>query len=402
METITVDVLRTQTVKKARVKNKRVILRVDWNVPMKKGRITNESRILASLQTINYLLLKDAKQIICISHLGRPKGIDTSFSLLKVANRVEKLLKRKVTFLKSCDYSDFEKLSKKDQLSKILILENLRFEPDEKKNSVSFARKLAKFGDIYVNDAFGVSHRSHSSTVAITKILPSYIGLLVKTELLMIQKIRENPKRPLVTMIGFAKISDKIAILKRLLTLSDTILIGGAVAFTFLEAKGIKTGKSMVEKDMIPIAKKFLDQFGKKIILPLDAVCARSLDSKKYKVYNIEHIPKSYAGYDIGPKTILSFLLKSHTAKSFFWNGPVGVYEVKPYHTATQFITKELAELSQIQVIIGGGDTVSAISQSISRIPANYFLSTGGGASICALKSKPLPAIRAIYMSKRR
>ncbi len=402
METITSSVLQKYTIQKAskRFAHKRVLLRVDWNVPLKNAKVLDDTRLRESLKTIRFLLACGVSQIICISHLGRPKGVDLAYSLQPIQKVLQTHIRKYIAFLPTHSYADFTKLPQKDQKAKILLLENIRFSPKEKKNSKAFAKELAKFADIYVNDAFGTAHRAHTSNAAITKLLPSYIGILMEKELRMLQTIRQNPPKPFVSVIGFAKIADKLSVLKRVLENSDYVLVGGAVVFTFLQAKGIQTGKSLVEVDMIDEAKKVLAKYESKIILPLDVVCAKSLQSTTRKVYPLNRIPSSYAGFDVGPKTISLFKSYCDTAKTLFWNGPLGVFEIKPYNKATNMLTRHIAKQTTAQLLVGGGDTVSAIKGGLKSIPKHFYLSTGGGASLTALKATPLPAIRAIYTQK--
>ncbi|MFT4312999.1 MAG: phosphoglycerate kinase [Candidatus Woesearchaeota archaeon] len=399
MDTITQEIIQKRSVAKANVKGKNIILRVDWNVPIKDGVVLDNTRVKQSLQTITYLVKKGAKKIFCVSHLGRPKGVDKNYSLKPVAEELARLVRRKVTFFPSFEESDFLQLSKREQNAKIIVLENIRFLEGEKKNARSVAQSLAAFGDMYVNDAFGTTHRAHASNAKITEFLPSYIGLLVRDELRVLQKLRDKPTRPLVSIIGFAKISDKLRIFTHLLENSDKVLLAGAVVFTFLKALGYETGKSLVEDEQVRTAKKLYAKYNDKIILPVDFVCARSLKAQTHKTYAFDEIPQTYAGFDIGEKTFDVFLPHLKDAKTIFWNGPVGLFEVKPYNLGTKNITEFLQTQKNVSIIVGGGDTAFAIQSSVSKVSDSFFLSTGGGASIASLEPKPLPAIKALYDS---
>lgn len=378
-----------QYITKVNIKGKRVLIRTDFNVPIQNGKITDDTRIRASIPTIEYCIKKGAAQIILMSHRGRPKSIDPEFSLKPISKRLSKLLKTPVVQLNSCSYIEYE-ANYKAKDCQIIVLENLRFHPEEKKNDTKFAKELAKFADIYVNDAFGTAHRKHASNHAITKLLPSYGGLLLQKEIAVLSSIF-NPKRPLVSIVGFAKISDKLPTLKQLLKQSDYVLFGGAVVFTFLRAQGIQTGKSLVEEEQIETAKKLLKQFKNKIILPKDVICATSLSSPKAQEFDIHHIPNDMAGFDIGFETVTEFESYLTKAKTIFWNGPVGVFEQKPYNWGTKKIASMLAKSNAI-TIIGGGDTVSAILQT-KMASSMTHLSTGGGAALEFISGSKLPAI---------
>ena len=380
-----------QTLRNASLRKKKIILRVDFNVPLKKGIVVSDKRIKAAIPTINYALSNGAEQLIIISHLGRPKGVpEQKYSLHPVAKKLQQLLKKKVEFIDSC--IDVELPSSK--ISKIILLENLRFYPEEKKNSNLFAKKLASYGDIFVNDAFGTSHRKHASVHAITKLIPSYAGLLLESEIKNLDFSSSKPKRPFVVVLGGAKVSDKIGVIKNLSKKADTILVGGAMMFTFFKALGLETGKSLVEDDKLDLALRLLKNSKKKIILPIDIVCSSSLNSSKSKIYSVEKHPKNMIGLDIGPDTIEIYSSILKKAKTVVWNGPMGLFEKKPFDLGTNSIARAIVN-SNAKSVIGGGDSVAAIeklgfSRKISHI------STGGGASLELLEGKKLPGIFAL------
>jgi len=385
---------------KSKIKNKTILIRIDANVPIKGGNIIDDTRLKQSLPTIKHLLKKGAKRITLISHLGRPAGIDESLSLGIIAQRLAVLLKQKILFVKSHNFSDLQSAPKEEQKLKIVLLENLRFNDAEKQNSLSFARKLAEFGTIYVNDAFGTAHRKHASNNAITKLLPSYTGLLIQKEIKELGSVVSNPQRPFLVLVGFAKISDKIQILTKLLQNADLVLIGGAVAQTFLLAKGIEVGRSLVEKEQVPLAKELLKKYENKIVLPIDVVCAKTLFAKNNNTLSTLQIPPNEAVFDIGPKTTQLFLSHLQKAKNIFWNGPMGVFEIPPYDTQTNYLISELAK-SNSRVIIGGGDTANAINKS-GLAQKIAHISTGGGSSLAFIKNPILPAFAAILKSHNK
>lgn len=372
------------------MKGKRVLVRVDFNVPIKDGTITSDKRIKSALPTIEKILKKGAKQVILMSHLGRPKkNPDPKFTLEPVAKRLQRLMKEKVFFSRDC----IEVIIPDPADARIVLLENLRFYPEEKENDITFAKSLASIADVYVNDAFGTSHRKHASVHAVTKYLPSGAGLLLESEIknLDFSKV----KRPFIVILGGAKVSDKIGVIKNLLKKADGILVGGAMMFTFYKALGKETGKSLVEDDKLELAIKLLKAGKSKIVLPTDTVCATSIrDGAKTKTVPIDEIPKSMLGLDIGPETIIAYKEILSKAKTIIWNGPMGLFEVKPYDKGTNEIAKFLSK-SDAKTIIGGGDSVAAIE----RLKLSKFMthiSTGGGASLELLEGKTLPAVKVL------
>lgn len=368
------------------VKSKRVLVRVDFNVPVKDGRVVNDKRIRESLKTIQYLLRKGAR-LILMSHLGRPKGKkDLKYTLKPVAKRLESLLGEKVSFVEDCLSDDIPD-------DKIVLLENLRFYEEEKKNDARFAKKLARDADIYVNDAFGTSHRKHASVYGVTRYLPSAIGYLLESEIknLTIDK----PKRPFVVVLGGAKVSDKIGVIKNLLKKADAMILGGAMIFTFYKAMGYEVGKSLVEDDKLELAQKLLSGAKNKLILPVDVVVAGKADkSASSKLVPIDKIPKNMIGLDIGKESISYFDGILEKAKTIVWNGPMGMFEISKFAKGTRAMAKTLAA-SKARTIIGGGDSATAI-EKLKLEDKMTHVSTGGGASLEFLEGKTLPALKAL------
>ena len=374
----------------AKIKDKRVLLRLDLNVPLdNKGNITDDSRIRKSLPTINYILKKNPKQIIIMSHLGRPKGkIISKFKLTKVARRLKNLLKQEVTKTRDC-------INIKLPSTKIVVLENLRFHKEEKKNNKAFAKKLSQYADIYINDAFGTAHRKHASNNAITRFLPSYAGMLIKKEL---EKLNlRKSKKPIVAILGFAKLSDKIDLLKVLLKKVDKVIFAGLVTFTFLKAQGYNTGKTPIDAKKLRTAKLLLKKYKNKIVLPVDVKVAINESSKPMTV-SIKNIPDKYIGYDIGPESFKLFTKNLSKAKTIFWNGPLGMFENRNYARSTHKMAKYLSK-KRARVIVGGGDTANAVKRFEKDF---YHISTGGGASLELISGKKLPAIIALENNSKK
>ena len=377
------------------LKNKRILVRVDFNVPITNSKIQDDKRIKAALPTIRYILSKKPKQLILMSHLGRPKGeYKKELSLKPIGKRLEKLLKKKVEFIEK-PLSPELKEQINSSKSKIFLLENLRFYKEEKKNNKEFAKDLASIADVYVNDAFGTSHRAHASVEAITRYLPSAPGFLMEKEITTMSKALKSPKHPLIVILGGLKVSDKIGVIKNLLKKADAILIGGAMAFTFFKSLKIETGKSIVEKDKLKLAKQLLKTSKRKLILPVDILAASKIDSKaKTKIVKAYDIPKNMIGVDIGPETIEIYKQIIKKAKTIIWNGSLGVNEIKKFAKGTNEIAKALAK-SKATTIIGGGDTAAAIDK-LKLEKRMTHVSTGGGASLEFLEGKTLPAIKAL------
>ena len=389
--------MNKKTIRDIEVAGKKVLVRCDFNVPLdsETGKITDNRRIRAALPTINYLLDNNAKVILC-SHLGRPKGeVNPKYSLKPVAEELSKLLNKKVTLAKDVIGEDAEKLTSNMGNGDIILLENVRFHKEEEKNDPEFAKKLASFAEIYVNDAFGTAHRAHSSTAGVADYLPAVSGFLIEKELEFLGKALENPERPFVAILGGAKVSDKIGVIENLLEKVDTLIIGGGMAYTFYKALGHDIGTSICEEDKIDLAKTILEkakQKNVKLLLPLDNhVSSEYSNDGEDKFVDKEEIPDGFMGLDIGPKTIEAFKEAIKTAKTVLWNGPLGVTEFPKFAEGTRAIANALAQ-SQAVTIIGGGDSAAAI-EKMGLADKMTHISTGGGASLEFLEGKVLPGI---------
>jgi phosphoglycerate kinase len=373
---------------------KRVFIRVDFNVPLAPGgqEITSDKRIRASLPTIQYALEQGARLVLA-SHLGRPKGKpNPEMSLRPVAVRLQELLGMPVTMAADCIGPDVEKL--KGGIQSILLLENLRFHPEEEKNDATFAKELAQGIDYYVNDAFGTAHRAHASTVGIIQFVPkAAAGLLMEKELEYLTKVTQNPPLPCVGILGGAKVSDKIEVIENLLKIVDKLLIGGAMAYTFLRAKGQPAGKSLVEEDKIPLAEEILGKAGAKLVLPVDHVVTKEITAgAPFDV--VTTIPDGMIGVDIGPKTMELFAKEIARAKSVIWNGPMGVFEKPPFDAGTVAVAKAVAASGALSVV-GGGDSEKAVKAAGVADKISH-ISTGGGASLEFLSGIELPGVAAL------
>lgn len=382
------------------VKGKKVIMRCDFNVPMKNGEITDDRRIKASLKTINYLLEHGAK-LILMSHLGRPdKKYDPAFSLKLVAERLSQLLNRNVVLAEDENVvgENAERLTRNMQDGDVVLLENVRFVKGETKNDPEFAKKLASLADIYVNDAFGTAHRAHSSTAGIAEYLPSAMGFLIQREVEVMGQALENPKRPFVAILGGAKVSDKISVIENLLDKVDTLIIGGAMAFTFKKALGKNVGSSKVEEDKLEVAKTILDKAKEKNVpvkLPLDFVCALEFNETSERLNTEDdNVPDGYMGLDIGQKSILEFTDIIKKAATVVWNGPMGVFEMPAFANGTERIAEALGKVQGV-TIVGGGDSAAAV-EKLGYTGSITHISTGGGASLEFLEGKILPGIAAL------
>jgi len=388
------------TVRDIEVNNKRVLVRVDFNVPLDEGAgvITDDSRIRAVLPTIKYLIDRKAKVILC-SHLGRPKGkVVDKLRLAVVAQRLSQILGRQVGSTKDCIGSDVEAAVEKLKNGDVLLLENVRFHPEEESNDASFAQALARLADIYVNDAFGAAHRSHASTVGVTKYLPSVAGLLLEKEVEALGSILDHPARPFVALLGGAKVSDKVGMIENIMTKVDYILIGGGMAATFFKAKSYEVGLSLVEEEMLDLAAKLMEDAqkrGVRLLLPVDVIVAHGLSpGAKVNTVSIEEIPPNLRVVDIGPRTIKNFSKKLQRCQTVFWNGPMGIYEVPRFAKGTQAIAELLAGLNAITVI-GGGSTAEVVTK-LGLASKMTFVSTGGGASLKFLAGNELPGVAAL------
>ncbi len=377
-----------RSVKEADVAGKRVLVRVGFDVPLKNGKVADDRRLKAALPTINLLRKKKAK-IILISHLGRPNGVVVEdLRLAPVAKSLSKLLKYPVLYEPDCIGSDVEERAREMHDGDVLLLENLRFYPEEEANDNGFAQKLSAVADLYVNDAFSVSHRAHASVSAITQFLPSYAGISLESEVKMLSSLLKNPKRPFIAIMGGAKVSDKIGVIESLLKKVDSILLGGAMMFTFYKALGYEIGKSRFEPDKVALARSLLKKGRKKIILPIDVV----LDSRK--AVSAHKMPKSAVGLDIGPETQIIYAEIIREGKTIFWNGPMGMFEKKPFDKGTMAVAKAMAKSKGVTVV-GGGDSVAAVEKA--KLPDKFtHVSTGGGAALEFLEGKKLPGLAAL------
>lgn len=387
-----------KTIRDFDLSNKKVIIRVDFNVPIKDNKILDDNRIVMSLQTINYAIEKGAK-VILMSHLGRVKeesGKDKN-SLKIVSNRLSELLKKKVIFVSNTRGKELEDKINNLKSGEVLLMENTRFEDLDGKlesgNDDALGKYWASLGDIFINDAFGTSHRSHASNVGIASNLPSGIGFLIEDELEKLGETINNPKRPFAVILGGAKVSDKIGVIKNLVSISDYILIGGGMAYTFLNSKGYNIGKSLLDIESLDFCKDILDNYKDKIILPLDSIVSKEFD-KDITLKNNEDFDNDDIGLDIGIKTIENFKNVLEKCNTVIWNGPLGYSEVEKYSNGTKEILKYLSE-SEKQVIIGGGDTASA-AINFGYKESFTHISTGGGASLELLEGKVLPGIEVI------
>lgn len=384
-----------KTVKDIDVKGKKVLVRVDFNVPLKDNGVGDNTRIRAALPTIEYLLEKGAAVILC-SHLGRPKGgTDPKYSMKPVADYLSGLLKKPVAFAADCIGPEAEKAAKALKPGEVLLLENTRFHPEEEKNDMSMAKQLASLADIFVNDAFGTAHRAHASTEGVTHFLPSVAGFLLEKEIKYLGQAIADPKRPFVAIMGGSKISDKIGVIKNLLTKADTILIGGGMANTFFKAQGYPVADSLVEEDALETAKDLLKTGGQKLRLPVDVVLGDKFDAEAaVKTMPVGPIPDGWRILDIGPETVKAYGKVVEAAGTVVWNGPMGVFEFPKFAVGTFGVAKAIAASKTVS-IIGGGDSVAAIQESGLADQITH-ISTGGGASLEMLEGLELPGVAAL------
>ena len=386
-----------KNVKDVDVKGKRVLLRCDFNVPQDKqtGEITSDKRIVASLPTINYLLDNGARVIAC-SHLGKPKGeVKPELSLERDAKRLSELLGKPVAFAHDVAGEESKKLAKALKDGEIMLIENVRFDAGETKNDPELAKRLASLGEIFVSDAFGTVHRAHSSTVGVADYLPAYAGLLVEKELSIMGGALENPKRPFVSILGGAKVSDKIGVIENLIDKADTLIIGGGMAYTFMKAMGYEIGKSLLEEDKVELAKQLMQKAkdkGVELLLPVDtAVGSHFAADCEKKIVDSRQIPAEWMGMDIGDKTIALFADAIKGAGTVVWNGPMGVFEFPAFANGTKAMAQALAESGAV-TIVGGGDSAAAVEQ-LGYADKITHISTGGGASLEFLEGKELPGV---------
>ena len=391
--------MNKKTIRDIDVNGKKVLVRVDFNVPLKDGEITDETRIQAALPTIKYLLEHNAKVILC-SHLGRPKGeFKPEFSLQPVARRLQALLTNKVTFATDVIGKSADEAVANIKEGEVVLLENLRFHKEETANDPEFAKKLASYADVYVDDAFGAVHRAHASTAAVAEYLPAVAGFLIEKELQFLGNALDNPVRPFVAILGGAKIADKIGVIDNLFNKVDCLIIGGGMANTFLAAEGIDMKNSLVDADSIEIAKELLKKAklrGVKVLLPSDVVAADKFDNEaKTVMVPVENIPDGYMALDIGVSTRLIFSEEIMKAKTVVWNGPMGVFEMSSFAAGTRAVAQAMADAKDAITIIGGGDSAAAV-KSLGYGDKMSHISTGGGASLEFLEGKELPGIAAL------
>jgi 3-phosphoglycerate kinase len=388
-----------KSIKDIDVQGKKVLVRVDFNVPLDESlKITDDTRIRMTVPTIEYLLKKKAK-VILMSHLGRPKGkYEEKYSLKPVAQRLGEILKTKVIMAPGCVDAETKKLAAGLKEGEVLLLENLRFDAREEKNDDGFSRELASLADVFVQDAFGTVHRAHASTAGVAKCLPSVCGFLLEREINYFSKVLDNPAKPYVAILGGAKVSDKISVIENLLAKVDALIIGGAMAYTFLKSRGIETGNSKVEDDKLKVAEGLINSSSEKkvrILLPIDHVIADKIDaSAQVKKTDGVEIPAGWIGVDIGPMTVDRISSVILTAKTIVWNGPMGIFEIDKFANGTNEVAKLVAKATEKGAvsIIGGGDSVAAVNKAGLSDKVSH-ISTGGGASIELLEGKVLPGI---------
>lgn len=389
------NIFNKQTVRDIDVKDKAVLMRVDFNVPLKDGNVADDTRILAALPTIRYLINENVRLVLC-SHLGRPKGERVSeLSLYPVAVHLSELIGTPIAFSSDCIGPEAEEKAQTLKPGEILLLENTRFHPEEKKNDQGFTKALASLGEIFVNDAFGTAHRAHASSVGVASFLPAVAGFLMEKEISILGKVLSDPEVPLVAILGGKKISDKIGVVGSLLTIADKLLLGGGMANTFLVAQGYELGDSLVEMDSLDFASQFLEEAEGKIMLPSDVVIADDFSANaSYKTVPVDQVGPGWQVLDIGTETVSIYTAEMANARTIVWNGPVGVFEFEPFARGTNALAKAIAE-SDAKAIIGGGDSAAAIRLAGLEEQV-YHVSTGGGAALEFLEGKTLPGVAAL------
>lgn len=388
-----------KTVKDVDVRGKRVLVRVDFNVPLSDGAVADDTRVRAALPTLRYLVDHGAR-VIVMSHLGRPKGEpDPQYSLRPVRRVLQRLLGRNVVFVD--DIVGPEAAEAVDRMvdGEILMLENVRFHPGEKSNDPEFAKRLASLADLYVNDAFGAAHRAHASTAGVAQYLPAVAGLLLAREVETLERMLTDAERPFVAILGGSKVSDKIGVIDRLLDCADTLIVGGGMCFTFLVAKGVDVGDSIVEEEWVERAGQMLEHAAERdveLLLPVDFVVSDQIvEDAETQIVGREEIPAGMMGLDIGPTTVELFSEAIAKARTIFWNGPMGVFELTPFETGTRKVATAVARNNRAASIVGGGDSVAALKKFDIEERVT-FVSTGGGASMKLLEGTPLPGVESL------
>lgn len=390
--------MRKKTIRDIDLSGKRVLVRVDFNTPLANGDIADDTRLQAALPTLEYLLDCEAR-VVVMSHLGRPKGeVDPKLSLRPVADRLSQLIGRKVELAPAVVGEDVRRMAESLAQEDVLMIENVRFHPGETKNDSTLASEYASLGDIYVDDAFGAAHRSHASVVGVAQRLPAVAGFLLEREVDVLEGLLENPERPFFALLGGAKVSDKLTLLGNLIPRVEGLVIGGAMCFTFLRSQGLEVGDSLVEEDQLAEARRLLaeaDRHEAEFLLPADVAAAQEIAAgAQHQVFSSGSIPAGWKGLDIGPRTIARFTEAINEAKTVFWNGPMGVFEVPPFDRGTNELARAVADASATSVV-GGGDTIAALKGQglLDRIT---HVSTGGGASMQVLEGTPLPGVEAL------
>ncbi len=386
--------MRKKTIRDIDVAGRRVFVRVDFNVPLDRGRITDDRRIVAALPTLTYLLDRGAALILA-SHLGRPKGPDPALRMDPIAARLGELLGRPVRKLPDCIGPEVAAVVHAMRPGDVVLLENVRFHPEEEANDPAFARALAALADVYVNDAFGTAHRAHASTAGIAAFLPAVAGLLMERELEVLGKVLDRPTPPLVVILGGKKVGDKIGVIRNLLRSAQTMLIGGGMCYTFLRAAGGRIGSSLCEEDKLGLARDLMDEArrrGAEVLLPVDILAVqRVVADAPVQTVDARAIPDGWIGVDIGPRTVAAFGTPVAGAGTVVWNGPMGVFEIPPFAGGTRAIARAVAE-SRAESVVGGGDTAAAVEQ-FGYAEKITHISTGGGASLEFMEGKTLPGV---------
>jgi len=383
-----------KTIRDLDVRGRRVLMRVDFNVPIEGGKVGDDTRIKAALPSIRYVL-DNGGSVVLMSHLGRPKGkVNDQMRMKPVAERLSQLLGKSVKTTKDCIGPEVEAAAKTLKAGEVLLVENLRFHPEEEEGDEAFARELAKLGQVYVDDAFGTAHRAHASVAGVTKYLPVAAGFLMEKEVKYLGDMLAKPEKPFVAILGGSKVSDKVMVIEALLKKVDAILIGGAMTYTFMKAQGKPVGESLVETGRLDVAKDILSKAGGKLVLPVDHVVAKEAKAGAEKKTVGNEIPDGWKGVDIGPKTVKAYTEKIKGAKTVVWNGPMGVFEVDDFAAGTKAIATALAASDALS-IIGGGDSAAAV-EKFGLAEEMSHVSTGGGASLEFLEGRVLPGVAAI------